>query len=153
MLNSFWEEIGRFTICTVKLRGKYIVSLDCLGLWTIYLIICIYSRYKLLSVYNNLGTQHAPKSSMFKKKKPCFFFEKKWEHHNIFLGVYRTQMFVPWPLPSLAICFSTCKRTVSKRRGKRIRDCRYTWIFLLCVRFVPFHQQKPTKRQKCQLDI
>ena len=32
MLNSFWEEIGRFTICMVKLRGKYIVSLDCLGL-------------------------------------------------------------------------------------------------------------------------
>ena len=32
MLNSFWEEIGRFTICMVKLRGKYSVSLDCLGL-------------------------------------------------------------------------------------------------------------------------
>ena len=117
MLNSFWEEIGRFTICMVKLRGKYSVSRDCLGLRTIYLIIYIYSRYKLLSVYNNLGTQHAPKSSMFKKKRPCFFFEKKWEYHNIFLGVYRTQMFVPWPLPSLAICFSTCKRTVFKTGG------------------------------------
>ena len=46
---------------------------------------------------------------MFKKKKPCFFFEKKWEHHNMFLGVYRTQIFVPWPLPSLAMRFSTWK--------------------------------------------
>ena len=26
-LNSFWEEIGRFTICTVKLRGKYSVCI------------------------------------------------------------------------------------------------------------------------------
>ena len=29
----------------------------------------------------------------------------------------------------------------------------YTWIFLLCVKFMPLHQRKPTKRQKFYISI
>ena len=133
----------------VKWRGKYFVSWDCLGLWTIYLIIYIYSREKNCypSSQQPEKTKMLPRVLGSKTKKPCFFFGKKWEHNNMFRQMNNVlQRSGDWTNPFEKYVRQIGSVSLVKNRnspdflffghfrpwpfasppGKRIRDGRYT---------------------------